>query len=55
MDGYADITLRAGLRLGQHLALAVGLENLLDSAFKTFASGAYAPGRNVLLSVRGTL
>lgn len=50
-----DLTLRAGLHLPHHLQVALGLENVFDAGYKTYASGAYAPGRNAVLSVRGTL
>jgi hemoglobin/transferrin/lactoferrin receptor protein len=55
VDGYAVLTLRAGLRLAPGTMLALALENALDAGYKTYASGAYAPGRNVTLAVRGSL
>jgi hemoglobin/transferrin/lactoferrin receptor protein len=54
-DGFAELTLRAGLRVAQYLTLAIALENVFDAGYKTYASGAHAPGRNAVLSVRGWL
>lgn len=53
-DGWVDITLRVGLRLAKTLLLSIGVENLLDSGYKTYASGAYAPGRNFTAALRGS-
>jgi outer membrane receptor protein involved in Fe transport len=55
VDGYVVGSVRAGLRVDPHLQLTLGVENVLDTAYKTFASGAYAPGRNFVASVRGSL
>ncbi|HKP57462.1 MAG TPA: TonB-dependent receptor [Polyangiales bacterium] len=55
VDGYVDITLRAGLRLDPGLTFTIALENLLDRAYRTYASGAYAPGRNLVLGLRMSL
>jgi hemoglobin/transferrin/lactoferrin receptor protein len=53
--GWVDLSVRTGLKLDEHLLLAVAIENIFDEGYKTFASGAYAPGRNFMLAVRGTL
>ncbi|MBN1652715.1 MAG: TonB-dependent receptor [Deltaproteobacteria bacterium] len=53
-DGWVDITLRAGLRFDKTLLLSLGVENLLDSGYKSYASGAYAPGRNFTVALRGS-
>lgn len=53
--GYVDLTLRVGLSLPPSLLVTLALENVIDAGYKTFASGAYAPGRNAVLAVRGTL
>jgi hemoglobin/transferrin/lactoferrin receptor protein len=55
VPGYLNITARAGLRVGEHWLLSLSLENLLNVAYRTHASGAYAPGRNLVLALRGTL
>ncbi|HKU42808.1 MAG TPA: TonB-dependent receptor [Polyangiales bacterium] len=53
--GYVDLTLRGGVRVARYVSLNVALENLLDSGYKTYASGAYAPGRNLVAMLRGSL
>ncbi|MDD9937203.1 MAG: TonB-dependent receptor [Myxococcales bacterium] len=55
VDGHVDLTLRAGAQLGEHLSLILALENVLDRGYKTFASGAYAPGRNFVAALRGEI
>jgi outer membrane receptor protein involved in Fe transport len=37
------------------LRLSLSVENLLNAGCKTFASGAYAPGRTFMLAVRGSI
>jgi hemoglobin/transferrin/lactoferrin receptor protein len=53
--GYTDLTLRGGVNVKDQLMLTLAIENILDRAYKTYASGAYAPGRNFVLALRGTL
>jgi outer membrane receptor protein involved in Fe transport len=53
--GWVDLSVRTGLKLDEHVLIAVAIENIFDTGYKTFASGAYAPGRNFMLGVRGTL
>jgi iron complex outermembrane receptor protein/hemoglobin/transferrin/lactoferrin receptor protein len=55
VPGYVDLSIRAGYRLADHLLLTLSLENVLDAAYKSYASGAYAPGRNAVVAVRGSL
>jgi hemoglobin/transferrin/lactoferrin receptor protein len=55
VDGYVNLAWRAGVRIDESLAVTVAADNLLDVAYKTYASGAYAPGRNFMLGMRGTL
>ncbi|MDD9969928.1 MAG: TonB-dependent receptor [Myxococcales bacterium] len=53
--GFAVLSVAAGLQLDHRLTVSLGLENLFDSAYKTYASGAYAPGRNLTLSLRAEM
>ena len=55
VKGYVDLSLRAGLRLLTRLTLTVSLDNAFNAAYKTYASGVYAPGRNFVLSIRAQL
>lgn len=54
VPGFWDATLRAGVRL-KGVLVTFSIENLFDAAYRTYASGAYAPGRNYVLAARGTL
>lgn len=53
--GYVDLSLRAGVRLLARATLTLALENVFDAAYKTYASGVYAPGRSFVLGVRAEL
>ena len=53
--GWVELTIRAGVELDAHLMLSAGIENIFDTGYKTFASGAYAPGRNFMVGLRGSL
>jgi outer membrane receptor protein involved in Fe transport len=55
VPGYADLSLRAGVRLLARATLTLALENVFDAAYKTYASGVYAPGRSFILGVRAEL
>jgi hemoglobin/transferrin/lactoferrin receptor protein len=48
------LNLRSSYRVNQFLTLQAAAENLLDRNYRHFASGVSAPGRNLVLSVRGT-
>jgi outer membrane receptor protein involved in Fe transport len=52
VPGFYDVTLRGGVRLRPDMLLSVAVENLFDRAYRTYASGAYAPGRNFIASLR---
>jgi outer membrane receptor protein involved in Fe transport len=53
--GYADLSLRAGVRLLARMTITLALENVFDAAYKTYASGVYAPGRSFVLGLRAEL
>jgi hemoglobin/transferrin/lactoferrin receptor protein len=55
VPGYGELTLRGGVRMEEHILVTLAIENLLDAGYKTYASGAGAPGRNFVIGVRGTL
>ncbi len=46
MPSWYTINLRAGYEFNKYLALQLGVDNLLDLQYRTFASGINAPGRN---------
>ncbi len=49
--GYVVFHVRGGLRLGKHLALDLGLENLLDEDYRVHGSGLNRPGRSVVVGL----
>jgi iron complex outermembrane receptor protein/hemoglobin/transferrin/lactoferrin receptor protein len=55
VPGYGELTLRGGVRMEDHVLITIAIENLFDAGYRTYASGAYAPGRNFVAAVRGTL
>jgi outer membrane receptor protein involved in Fe transport len=52
VPGFANLTLRGGVRLSDRLLVTLAAENLLNAAYRTYASGAYAAGRNFVASFR---
>ena len=50
--GWATLNLRTSFQCTRRLAVQAGLENILDTNYRVFASGISAPGRNLFLSVR---
>ncbi|MGJ8671390.1 TonB-dependent receptor [Rubritalea sp.] len=51
---YTLVHLRGGYQVNQHLELTLGLENLLDEAYRTHGSGSNAPGFGVILGARAS-
>ncbi len=49
--GYLVFHARGGWRLGRHLALDLGLENLLDEDYRVHGSGLNRPGRSLVLGL----
>jgi hemoglobin/transferrin/lactoferrin receptor protein len=55
MPAWQTINLRASYQVNRHMQVQASLENILDRNYRVFASGISAPGRNLVLSLRGTL
>jgi hemoglobin/transferrin/lactoferrin receptor protein len=49
---WYTINLSAMYRFSDSLTAQVAVENMLDTHYKTFASGLSAPGRNFILTLR---
>jgi hemoglobin/transferrin/lactoferrin receptor protein len=49
--GYVVFHARGGWRLGRHLALDVGLENLFDADYRVHGSGLNRPGRSLVVGL----
>jgi hemoglobin/transferrin/lactoferrin receptor protein len=49
---WYTLNLKASYQINNFLNLQLGIENLLDVHYRTFASGVSAPGRNIILALR---
>ncbi|MEG1684682.1 MAG: TonB-dependent receptor [Bacteroides sp.] len=52
---WFTLNLKASCRVQKNLILQVGVENILDTEYRTFASGINAPGRNFYAAIRANL
>lgn len=52
MPAWLTLHLRGSYRLNRHIALQAGIDNILDSQYRTFASGINGPGRNFWVTAR---
>lgn len=50
---WTTLNVHAAVRMGAYLWLHAGVDNVLDSHYRPFASTISAPGRNLILSLRG--
>jgi hemoglobin/transferrin/lactoferrin receptor protein len=41
------------LRVSEPMSLSFAVENILDHHYRTYSSGISAPGRNLIISLRG--
>ncbi|MDD5361427.1 MAG: TonB-dependent receptor [Ignavibacteria bacterium] len=55
MPSWYTLNLKAAYQFTPNLSLQVGLDNILDKNYRTFSSGINAPGRNLVLTLRGSL
>jgi len=54
MPGWFTINARASYQVIPNLRIQLAMENILDWNYRVFASGISAPGRNVIIAVRGS-
>jgi hemoglobin/transferrin/lactoferrin receptor protein len=52
MPAWLTLNWRVRYTIAEKLQIAAGLENILDTQYRTFASGINAPGRNFYTSIR---
>ncbi len=52
MPAWMTLNLRLGYRANAMFAVQGGIENILDTNYRVFASGINGPGRNIYLSAR---
>jgi hemoglobin/transferrin/lactoferrin receptor protein len=53
--GWFTLNLRASYTINEHLNMTTALENILDKHYQPYSSGISAPGRNLIISLVGTL
>lgn len=54
MPAWMTANLRLSYQLHKFVSVQAGVDNILDTQYRTFASGINAPGRNFIISLRGT-
>ncbi|MCC6814795.1 MAG: TonB-dependent receptor [Saprospiraceae bacterium] len=55
MPSWATINFKASYSMCKNLTIQAGIENILDTHYRYFASGISAPGRNVYITLRGKI
>lgn len=50
---WYTLNLRTAYQIHKNLNIQIGLENILDKHYRYFASGISAPGRNLVIALRG--
>lgn len=53
MPAWFTLNVRFSYQINKHLQIQTAMENMLDQNYRVFASGISAPGRNVIISLRG--
>lgn len=54
MPAWFTLNLKASYQINQWIGIMMGLENILDMNYRTFASGISASGRNFIISIRSS-
>ena len=54
MPAWFTLNLRAGYQMYNGISLMLGVDNIFDIQYRTFASGINAPGRNIFLTLKGS-
>ncbi len=54
MPSWWTLNLRTSVSINKYLQIQAGVENILDLHYRNYASGISAPGRNVMLTLRGS-
>jgi hemoglobin/transferrin/lactoferrin receptor protein len=52
MPSWYTLNLHAGYKFWSNLHLQIGVDNILDTQYRTFASGIHMPGRNFFVALR---
>lgn len=54
MPAWFTLNIRASYQIIPNLRVQLAMENMLDWNYRTFGSGISAPGRNVIVAIRGS-
>jgi hemoglobin/transferrin/lactoferrin receptor protein len=54
MPSWITLNMKMSWQMTKNIMLQTGLENILDTHYRYFASGISAPGRNLVITLRGT-
>jgi hemoglobin/transferrin/lactoferrin receptor protein len=54
MPAWFTANLRLSYQVHKSVSLQAGIDNIFDMQYRTFASGINAPGRNFILSLKGS-
>lgn len=52
MPGWMTLNLRGGYRFHRSIGVQAGIDNILDTQYRVFASGINGPGRNLFATLR---
>ncbi len=53
MPAWTTFNIKGGYQINENLGIQLGIDNLLDTNYRVFASGISASGRNVVIALRG--
>jgi hemoglobin/transferrin/lactoferrin receptor protein len=53
MPSWMTLNVRSAYQFNKYMQLQVALENILDQNYRVFASNISAPGRNLVITLRG--
>ena len=54
MPAWTTLNLRTAYQFNKFVQLQFAVENILDQNYRVFASNISAPGRNFIVTLRGT-
>ncbi|MDE6468567.1 MAG: TonB-dependent receptor, partial [Muribaculaceae bacterium] len=54
LPAWFTLNLKASYRPHPNVTLQAGIENILDTEYRTFGSGISAPGRNLVAAIRAS-
>lgn len=55
LPAWMTINIRTAYQINQNIKIQFAIENILDKNYRIFASGISAPGRNLILTIRGKI